>query len=136
MVHIHRTASKLMNACTLNPSGQLSILSWCVSTQQYSSSSSNASLHLLIDRYRDSSVQARQDILRLQSNSIPITFLSAQYCFFLWHNMKEDGRYKKCRNGVTCIVLVCPVLPAHCLHLLFLGTAILTLLDNNIVCER
>ena len=50
------------------------------------------------------------------THAIPTSFfflLSAQSCF-QQQSLDTHSIQKRCTDGVTCVVLLCPVLPAHC----------------------
>ena len=70
-------------------------------------------------RYGGGSVQARQGIQGLHKKPHPYIFffssatLPSHLILGILSTIMEK---KRCRDGVTCVVLVYPVLPGHCHH--------------------
>ena len=78
-------------------------------------------------RYMDGSVQATGD--RSKSNAIPTSFFHFRIQHkAVFNSLTADVPFKKlCRDGITCVVFPCPVLPAHCHPVcVVFGTAIPT----------
>ena len=71
-----------------------------------------------VTRYRGGSIQARQGIQRLHKyiSFFTISFSMLSFCRLHYEiaGNSTDGEKKRCRDGVTCVVFVCPVLPAYC----------------------
>ena len=78
-------------------------------------------------RYKDGSDQARQDIQRLHKSPHPYiifySLLSAVlFPVISYHSLQKNSM--GCKDGVTCVVFVCPALPGHCHPYMYLASVV------------